>query len=356
MLGVILGYAELALGKVEPNQPLHADLMGILNAAKRSSEITRQLLAFARQQTIVPVNLDLNQAVKDVLKMLGPLLGENISLSWRPGADQIRVSIDPNQVHQILANLCVNARDAINGEGSIWIETDTVVLDGSFCDRDDGLIPGTYVTLSVRDNGCGMSAETLSRAFEPFYTSKEFGQGTGLGLSTVYGIVKQNNGFVDVQSELGEGTCFLVYLPMVEGDAVEPRQEVSSDIPLGSGQLLLVVEDEPELLIVECKMLQELGYRVLPAGTPHEAMELAAVHASEIHLLISDVVMPVMNGRDLAIELRSRYPHLKVLLISGYAIDLIANHGVLNEGLTFLPKPFSMKDLALKVQSMIGVA
>jgi CheY-like chemotaxis protein len=143
---------------------------------------------------------------------------------------------------------------------------------------------------------------------------------------------------------------------MVEGDAVEPRQEVSSDIPLGSGQLLLVVEDEPELLIVECMMLQELGYRVLPAGTPHEAMELAAVHASEIHLLISDVVMPVMNGRDLAIELRSRYPHLKVLLISGYAIDLIANHGVLNEGLTFLPKPFSMKDLALKVQSMIGVA
>jgi two-component system cell cycle sensor histidine kinase/response regulator CckA len=356
MLGVVLGYAELALGKVEPDQPLHADLIGILNAAKRSSETTRKLLAFARQQTVVPVVLDLNQAVESVLKMLGPLFGGGINVSWRPGVDLKRVRIDPIQVDQFLVNLCVNSRDAIGDAGNILIETDNAVLDESFCKQHLGFVPGTYVMLSVSDNGCGMNVETLSRAFEPFYTSKEFGQGTGLGLSTVYGIVKQNNGFIDIQSESGKGTRILIYLPIVESEVDASRQEESSSIPLGRGQLLLVVEDEPELLIVESMMLEELGYRALAASTPHEAMELAAAHAGEIHLLISDVMMPVMNGRDLAIELRSRYPHLNALLISGYSIDLITTHGELNEGLSFLPKPFSMKDLAVKVQSMIEVA
>ena len=353
MLSVILGYAELALDKVDPAQPLHADLEEILKAAKRSADITRQLLAFARKQTIAPVVLDLNQTVESMLKMLRRLIGEDIDLAWLPEAGLCPVKMDPAQVDQILANLCVNARDAIADVGKVTIETGNAVFDETYCADHVGFVAGEYVLLAVSDDGCGMDKEILDQIFEPFFTSKGVGQGTGLGLSTVYGIVKQNNGFINVYSEPGKGTTFKIYLPRYADQAVDTQRERTAEIPLGRGETVLVVEDEPALLTMAKMMLEKLGYRVLAAGTPGEAIGLAEEHASEIHLLITDVVMPEMNGRDLAERLQSLYPGMKILFMSGYTADVIAHRGVLDEGVNFIQKPFSMKDLAVKVREAL---
>jgi PAS domain S-box-containing protein len=353
MLSVILGYAELALEKVAPGEPLHTDLEIIITAAKRSAAITRQLLGFARKQTIVPEVLDLNKTVESMLTMLRRLIGEDIDLAWLPKANLDPINMDPTQVDQILANLCVNARDAVTGVGKITIETRNTVFDAAYCADHYGFVEGAYVLLAVSDDGCGMNKEVLEHIFDPFFTTKGEGQGTGLGLSTVYGIVKQNNGFINVYSEPGKGTTIKIYLPQHMEHAVITQQSKALDIPLSQGETVLVVEDEPTLLMMAQKMLRKLGYQVVAAGTPGTAIELAKEHESEIHLLLTDVVMPEMNGRDLAEWLQTLYPNMKILFMSGYTAKVIAHRGVLKAGVNFIQKPFATKDLAVKIREVL---
>ncbi|MFI5380950.1 MAG: ATP-binding protein, partial [Tepidisphaerales bacterium] len=353
MLGVILGHTELAMEQVDPAQPLYGDLEEIRKAAERSANLTRQLLAFARKQTAAPRVLDVNQTVAGMLKMLERLIGEDIHLHWQPNADLWPVHVDPSQLDQILANLCVNARDAIEGVGEITIETGNIALDEGYCARHAGLLPGEYVTLTVSDTGSGMDRETQSHLFEPFFTTKGVGAGTGLGLATVYGIVKQNNGWINVDSKLGRGTTFTIYLPRHVNKAGPTLSDGATQSVVRGHETILLVEDESLILTMTTTMLQKQGYTVLAAGTPGEAIRLAREHAGEIHLLMTDVVMPEMNGRDLARNLLSLYPGLKRLFMSGYTADVIAHHGVLDEGVYFMQKPFSMSRLSVKVRQAL---
>lgn len=355
MLGVILGHTDLALMRVDLASPLHADLMAIRKAAERSADLTRQLLAFARKQTADPKVLDLNEAVEGMLEMLRRLIGEDIDLAWLPAKNLWPVKIDPSQFDQILANLCINAKDAIEGVGKLTIETGTTVFDQAYCAGHPGFVLGEYVLLAVSDDGSGMDKETQANLFEPFFTTKKMGKGTGLGLATVYGIVKQNNGFINVYSEPGHGTTFKIYLPWhVGGQADEPLNPIDSTEALGRGyETVLLVEDESGILALTTMMLERQGYTVLAASTPCEAIRLANEHPGEIHLLITDVVMPEMNGRKLAERLMPLHPNLKLLFMSGYTSNVIAHQGVLNEGVCFIQKPFSMKDFATKVREVL---
>jgi len=353
MLGVILGHAEVALGRVGPDQPLHGHLAEIRKAAERSADLTRQLLAFARKQTIAPKVLDLNETVEGMLKMLRRLIGEDIDLTWQPEAGLWPVRVDPSQLDQILANLCLNARDAIADVGKMTIETATSVFDADYCAAHAGFVPGEYVRLAVSDDGCGMDKETLAHVFEPFFTTKRVGMGTGLGLAMVYGIVKQNNGFINAYSEPGHGTTFSIYLPRHAGKAEQARSEDAAEPLVRGHETILLVEDERAILEMTKEMLELHGYVVLAAGTPGAAIRMAREHHGEIHLLMTDVVMPEMNGRDLAKNLLSIYPHLKRLFTSGYTANLIAHRGVLDDGVHFLEKPFSMKGLAAKVRQAL---
>ena len=356
ILSVILGYTELALEKVDPNDSLHGDLEEIYTAAKRSTDITHQLLAFARKQTIVPKVLDLNKALEGMLKMLRQLIGEDIDLAWHPRANLWPVRMDPSQIDQILANLCVNARDAIADVGKVTIETGKVKFDPAYCDDHAGFVPGEFVLLAVSDNGSGMDKETLDNLFEPFFTTKGMGAGTGLGLSTVYGIVKQNDGFINVYSEPGKGTTFRIYLPRHAGEAEEIAGESTAEFPEGRGETVLLVEDDGSILKLGERILKSLGYTVLSANSTAEATRLAEEHAGEIELLITDVVMPEMNGRELSEQLHLLYPKLKTVFMSGYTANVIAHRGVLEEGVFFMPKPFSKKDMAGKVREALESA
>jgi CheY-like chemotaxis protein len=353
MLSIILGHAQLALRSIDPSNPLHADLEEIQKAGQRSAELTRQLLAFARKQTVAPKVLDLNTTVERMLKMLRRLIGEDIDLAWRPGAGLWPVKVDPSQINQTLANLCANARDAIADVGKLALETANIVCDEAYCAEHPGLTPGEYVMLAVSDNGCGMDRETLANVFEPFFTTKEMGKGTGLGLATVYGIVKQNHGFIAIDSAPGEGTTFKMYLPRYGGETAQAAAEGPSEVIKSGSEMILLVEDEPTILKLGKTMLEQLGYTVLAAGAPGEAIRLAREHTGKLHLLMTDVVMPGMNGRDLAKHLLSLYPRLKRLFMSGYTADVIAQHGVLDEGVSFIQKPFSMQALAAKVRETL---
>ena len=353
MLGVILGYSELVLGQVEAGQPMYSALQGIQQAAQRSAELTRQLLAFARKQTVAPKVLDLNVTVSGMLNMLRRLIGENIDLVWLPGESLWPIKMDPTQIDQILANLCVNARDAIGDTGKVTIETDNVFVDEAYCAEHADSVPGEHVLLAVSDNGFGMDSEMLSHLFEPFFTTKEMGKGTGLGLATVYGILKQNDGFINVYSEPNLGTTFKMYLPrFVAKSKRVPEPEAAKPAATGH-ETILLVEDELMILEMTTVMLQRQGYTMLPAASPGEAIRLAREHAGEIHLLMTDVVMPEMNGRDLARNLLSLYPDLKRLFMSGYTADVIADHGVLDEEVQFIQKPFTMQDLAAKIRKVL---
>ena len=267
MLGVILGHAELAMEGVEPAFPVHADLEEIQKAAQRSVDLTRQLLAFARRQTAQPKIMDLNDTITGMLKMLRRLIGEDIDLAWMPAANLWPVKIDPAQIDQILANLCVNARDAISGVGKVTIGTQNITLDDAYCVEHPECISGDYVMLSVSDDGCGMDKETLKNLFEPFFTTKEVGKGTGLGLATVYGIVKQNDGFIYVYSEPGQGTTFKIYLPRTQEIEKEKETVVSKEISKGT-EIVLLVEDEESILRLGKVVLERFGYTVLAARTP----------------------------------------------------------------------------------------
>ena len=353
MMGVILGHTELILEQVDPSLPLHADLEEIQKAAQRSADLTGQLLAFARKQTVSPKILDLNVTVGGMLKMLRRIIGENIDLEWLPGEKPGQFKMDPTQVDQILVNLCVNARDALGDTGKVTIETGTADIDKTYCETHVDSVPGQFVVLSVSDNGCGMERETLDKLFEPFYTTKEIGKGTGLGLATVYGIIKQNNGFIDVSTEPGKGSTFKIYLPRHRAGAAKAA-ETAERKPVEPGhETILLVEDEPAILNMTTLMLKRQGYNVLPAATPGEAIRIAEDHAGEIHMLMTDVVMPEMNGRYLAKNLLTIYPGIKRLFMSGYTSNLIAQHGVLDEGVHFIQKPFSMKELALKIKEVL---
>jgi PAS domain S-box-containing protein len=352
MLGVISGYAELALLKLNSADPLVEDLEEIRTAARRSADLTRQLLAFARRQTIMPKVMDLNELIGGSEKMLRRLVGEDIALEFAPGPDLRRVKMDPSQVDQVLANLAVNSRDAITGVGRMAVATGNVVLDEEFCRRHRGAAPGEYVRLSFSDTGCGMDRETLAQVFEPFFTTKGEGRGTGLGLSTVYGIVKQNQGFINLNSEPGMGTHIDIYLPRAEGKAAVAAPAASAASPKGS-ETVLVVEDE-EMILKLCKtVLAAQGYRVLVAASPEEAILMAERHPEPIHLIITDVVMPAMNGRDLIERVKRHRPGIRSIYMSGYTADVIAHRGVLAEGLRFIQKPFAPGALARRVREAL---
>jgi PAS domain S-box-containing protein len=354
MLGVILGHTELIMDRTDPEQPVYSELQEIRKAAERSANLTRQLLAFARKQTIMPRILDLNDTVEGMLKMLRRLIGEDIDLAWLPGKNLGPVKMDPSQIDQILANLCVNARDAITGPGHIIIETTASRLDEWKNSDAPDVQPGDYVRLSVSDNGCGMDAATIDKLFEPFFTTKAVGRGTGLGLATVYGIVKQNGGTIRVESEPRQGTSFRIYLPALEGYTGEKHREEHSPPPQRGQETILLVEDESAILSMTTQMLQSLGYVVLAAASPEEGQQLAKDAVQRIDLLMTDVVMPRMNGRDLALDLLPRHPGLRCLFMSGYTADVIAHHGVIDEGVSFIQKPFSLRDLGAKIREVLG--
>ncbi|MEI7990361.1 MAG: PAS domain S-box protein, partial [Chloroflexota bacterium] len=332
MLGVIIGHAEMALAKTLPDQNIYPDLREILKATQRSADLTHQLLAFARKQIANPKVLDLTETVASMLKMLRRLIGENIELIWHPNPDLWFVKMDPSHIDQILANLLVNARDAIEGEGRITIETVNAVFGEADCAEYADLTPGEYVLLEVSDNGSGMDSETLTHIFEPFYTTKDVGKGTGLGLATVFGIVKQNNGYIYVYSEPGQGTTFKIYLHRSESEAVPVVFGQKEETASGGMETVLIVEDEEALLELGKDTLEALGYTVLIASTPDQALHIAEEHAGGgIQLLITDVVMPGMNGRKLAEKVKAICPGLACLFMSGYTADIIANNGVLDE-------------------------
>ncbi len=353
MLGVIIGNAEMAIKEVNRREPLYQSLYDILNAGMRSADLTRQLLAFARKQTVSPKIMDLNDTVTGMLKMLQRLIGENITLGWHPGRNLWKIRIDPSQIDQLIANLAVNARDAITKTGKIIIETSNVTCDIAYCADRPEWIPGDYVILAVSDSGCGIAREVLANIFEPFFTTKKEGQGTGLGLATVYGIVKQNNGFINVSSEPGQGTTFQLYLPRYQSDDPEAAADLQeTEIPRGT-ETILIVEDEETVLKLTKAMLEALGYNVLAARDRNHALHLAREDRGDVHLLLTDVVMPEMNGKELSERIMAIKPGLKRLYMSGYTADVIARQGVLEEGVKFISKPFSLQDLALKVREAL---
>ncbi|OQX18797.1 MAG: hypothetical protein BWK76_06580 [Desulfobulbaceae bacterium A2] len=355
MLGVILGRTELALQHLEQSHPLFADLQEVKKAARRSADLTRQLLAFASKQTIIPQVLDLNETVEDMLKMLHRLIGEDIELSWHAGNNLWLVQMDPSQIDQVLANLCVNARDAIAGVGKITIETQNTRLDAEYCAHHTENSVGDYVRLTVSDTGYGIARDDLGKIFEPFFTTKEIGQGTGLGLATVYGIVKQNDGSISVSSEPGQGTTFTVFFPRHSGDvdksALQPAAAVT-----GGHETILLVEDEPALLEMTRSILIQLGYTTLSAAGPTEARQLAEEHAGPLALILSDVIMPEMNGWDLAQHILVRHPQAKCLFMSGYTADVISHRGMLGTRFNFIQKPFSVLDLSSKIREVLDQA
>jgi CheY-like chemotaxis protein len=298
--------------------------------------------------------LDLNTTVESMLSMLRRLIGEDIDLVWHPGSGLGTVKADPSQIDQILVNLCVNAKDAIADVGKITIETGAASFDHAYCQDHPGVSPGDFVMLVVKDDGCGMDRHVLANLFEPFFTTKDVGEGTGLGLATVYGIVQQNKGFLTVDSTPEQGSTFTVYLPRHTGAKASRNLSPHLQEPEATGdETILVVEDEPAILRMTCMMLERLEYDVLPAGSPDAALALAKNHNKTIHLLLTDVVMPRMNGRDLAGELKILHPDVMFLFMSGYAADVISLQNLGNQNAGFIQKPFSINELAHKVRRIL---
>lgn len=356
MLNVILGSVDVALLELEATHPLAKSLHGIREAGMRSAELARQLLGFASKQTIAPQVLDLNATISGMVSMLERLIGEGVQLSWTPCESIPAVEIDPAQLDQILVNLVINARDACAGHGSVTIDTRILTAADALCATHGGMHPGEcYVALSVCDDGAGMDDETRAQVFEPFYSTKLPGQGSGLGLATVYGIVRQNAGFVSVASAPDAGACFTIYLRAFNSDSIVAArpQSLSSERPARGDETVLLVEDEALLLALGQRMLDELGYTVLAAGSPAEALALFDRHGGSIDLLVSDVIMPGMSGRELWQVLLERQPGLPCVFMSGYPQDVLAPHGVLDRGLYFLQKPFRMRRLAERVREAL---
>ena len=361
MLTIIVGDTELALNSLPSDSPARKYIKQIYETAMRSSDLVKQLLGFARKQVIKPEVVNLNRVIEPTIKLLSEIIGENIELVWIPGENLYDVKVDPVQVDQILTNLCTNARDAISpGVGKIVIETKNVKLDESYCRIHAACIPGNYVMISVTDNGRGMDRETLKHIFEPFYTTKEVGKGTGLGLSTVYGIVKQNNGYIDAYSELGKGTTIKIYIPQykskeeISKEAMKVNQQIR-ERDLYGNETILMVEDDINILEMGKTILEKFGYKVLTAISPLEALEIVKEHGDSIELLITDLIMPGMNGRQLADSVAKLYPGIKVIYTSGYTPNVIMQSGVIRDNINFIQKPYSIHDLLLKVREVLNV-
>jgi CheY-like chemotaxis protein len=355
-LTVITGYSELLLQKIGKESPMHKEVEEIRRAGDRAASLTQQLLAFSRKQIIEPKVLHLDSLVVEMHKMLARLIGENISIQVTTGKSLGSVKVDPGQFHQILMNLVLNARDAIPDGGKIAIETANVDLDEGYCALHPYIKPGRFVMLAVSDTGKGMSEEVKAHLFEPFFTTKEIGSGTGLGLATAYGSVHQAGGSIEVYSEVGIGTTFKIYLPRVEEEAVKLLKEDRPADHLGGTERVLLVEDEDTLRTLCERILGDLGYQVMPARDGAEAIALAQGYGDRIDLLLTDVVMPGMNGRKLATQLVLHHPEMKVLFMSGYTDDAIVRHGVLDEGVSFIGKPYTPSALARKVREVLDKA
>jgi signal transduction histidine kinase/ActR/RegA family two-component response regulator len=353
LLTVIKGFVSFALEELAPGDPVREDLQQVTEAADRASSLTNQLLIFSRQQVLQPGVLDLNAVILGVEKMLRRLIGEDVKLDTALDPSLGQVKADRGQIEQVIMNLAVNARDAMPQGGQLILETENVVLDDAYVRDHPGAEPGVYVMLAVSDSGVGMSEQVKAHIFEPFFTTKKAGKGTGLGLATVWGIVKRSGGHVEVYSELGIGTTFKVYLPRIEEKAqVDDRQQTENASWHGT-EAILLVEDEESVRKLACRTLKERGYTVLTASHPDKALALGARHPDPIRLLVTDVVMPGMGGRDLAERMTQSHPEMKVLYVSGYTDDAIARHGVLDPDAAFLPKPFTLAALAHKVRQVL---
>ncbi len=356
MLAVILGYTELALQRVESTDPLHADLMEILRAARQSADVTAQLLTFARKQTVQPVVLHLNEQIPQLLSMLQRLIGEHIRVVWHPSASVWPVWLDAGQLATVLTNLCINARDAIADVGTLTLSTENCVLEAGADVLPADAVTGDYVRLTVSDTGHGMDAATQARIFEPFFTTKGVGEGTGLGLASVYGAVTQSGGFVTVASEMDVGSTFHLYFPRRgdEGTAARGSGAIAA-AAVGAvwQEAILLVEDEPAILRLATRVLEGQGYAVLAASSPTQALTLAREHAGTLDLLVSDVLMPEMNGRDLAHALSAVRPGMRHLFMSGHAADVMTDAGRLSHGAAFIAKPFSPAALLGKVREVL---
>jgi len=357
LLTVITGYSELLLQKIGKESPMHGEVEEIKRAGERAAALTQQLLAFSRKQIIAPMVLDLNLLTADLGKMLARLIGEDIDLKTVPGKDLGLVQVDPGQFEQVLVNLAVNARDAMPDGGTLLIETANVELDEEYCaQRPYQIRPGRFVRLAVSDTGHGMTGETAKRIFEPFFTTKAKGKGTGLGLSMIYGAVKQSGGSIEAYSEVGIGTTIKIYLPRAEGEAVKRVKDDRPTVLPGGRETVLIVEDEDSVRNLGVRILGDLGYRVMQARNGAEAIALAQGYGDRIDLLLTDVVMPGMNGSELATQLVLHHPEMQVLFTSGYTDDAIVRHGVLDEGVSFVGKPYSPSALAKKVRKVLDKA
>ncbi len=353
LLTIINGYSDLMLESAPGGSREQSHLEEIRGAGERAAALTRQLLAFSRKQVIEPRILDLNAIVGRAQKMLRRLIGEDIEFVAGLAKQLGQVKADPGQVEQIIMNLVVNARDALPKGGKLVIETANAELGEDYVRSHPYVAPGNYVMLALSDTGCGMDAETQSHIFEPFYTTKKQGKGTGLGLSTVYGIVKQSGGHVNVYSELGQGTTFRVYFPRIDQPVESGSEKYWENASASGTETILAVEDEPGVRSLIQGALRASGYTVLAAAASEEALALATQHAGTIHLLLTDVIMPGLNGKELAARLTLSRPEIKVLFISGYTADAIGQHGILEEGVAFLPKPFAPRDLLRKVRQTL---
>jgi two-component system cell cycle sensor histidine kinase/response regulator CckA len=353
MLTAINGYSELTLRQLREDDPLRPHIEEIKKAGERSADLTRQLLAFSRRQMLQPKVLDINKIVSDTAVMLQRLIGEDISLISVLGSDVAPIEADPGQLSQVILNLVVNARDAMPTGGTITIETKNVYLDEQYAKQHIAVKPGPYVMLSVSDTGTGMDAVTQKQIFEPFFTTKELGKGTGLGLATVYGIVKQSNGNIWVYSEVGKGTAFKIYLPRIEEGSDAPVEHPSPAGFFWGTETILVVEDEDMVRSLSREVLESCGYTVLEATNGMEALSMCAEH--EINLLITDIVMPQMGGRELAEKLSEAYPKIRVLFTSGYTDDAIVRHGIIEDDASFIQKPFNLDALARRVRELLDL-
>ncbi|MGA8150250.1 MAG: PAS domain S-box protein [Terriglobales bacterium] len=355
LLMVISGYTEVLLERTESRNPLYPKIQAIHQATERATSVTRQLLAFSRKQMLELKVIDVNTIVADMERLLRPLIGEDVELQTRLAGDLGRTRADAGQIEQVIMNLVVNSRDAMPNGGRIAVQTANVTLDKDDLRREYSYIqPGSYVKLSVSDNGHGMDKETQTRIFEPFFTTKEKGKGTGLGLSTVYGIIKQSGGYVLVQSEVGQGTTFRIYLPRVE-EAAQPSSQVPVPLELNGGsETVLLVEDEESVRELVRETLEAKGYNVLQAENGAAALRLTQQYSDPIDMLITDVVMPGMSGRELSARLSASHPYTKVLYLSGYTEDAIVHEGVLEPGTAFLQKPFTLHALARKIREVLG--